>query len=359
MQLEHLALGEQGGYLSAFALEKNDNGTYQGEAVIRFANTWANDESIDLHLYAVYEDPATGSKRVLTEQTVQCHVSNASVRFTGKAPTAPSEIRLTGKPNQLEPKEVTLQEVLGVKSLADLFTDDETPDALTYSLLVSSTEGVTVRQAQQELEPTASSVETDSSALYAEIDLQQPVIVEFSAKGDVLITLYASDLVNEPPAEVSISFHVVSEMEIWALYAACGAAALIVLVILILVIVRVKKPAFGGGTVRCVACADTLAGSDINKLLMQSHAVKLYPFKKNKILLSQLLVMTRQAPLSTDTALVTENIEIAPGGKKGIILHYGKKAKKQLACKGKEAIPYGGLKEIRHGHTVITILNDR
>lgn len=359
MQLEHLALGEQGGYLSAFALEKNDNGTYQGEALIRFANTWANDESIDLHLYAVYEDPATGSKRVLTEQTVQCHVSNANVRFTGEAPTAPSEIRLTGKPNQLEPKEVTLQEVLGVKSLADLFTDDETPDALTYSLLVSSTEGVTVRQAQQELEPTASSVETDSSALYAEIDLQQPVIVEFSAKGDVLITLYASDLVNEPPAEVSISFHVVSEMEIWALYAACGAAALIVLVILILVIVRVKKPAFGGGTVRCVACADTLAGSDINKLLMQSHAVKLYPFKKNKILLSQLLVMTRQAPLSTDTALVTENIEIAPGGKKGIILHYGKKAKKQLACKGKEAIPYGGLKEIRHGHTVITILNDR
>ncbi|MDO4838529.1 MAG: hypothetical protein Q4B32_09050 [Clostridia bacterium] len=359
MQLEPLATGKQGECLSAFTLEKNDDGAYQGEAVIRFANAWANDESVDLHLYAVYEDHTAGSKRILTEQTVQCHISNANVRVTGKVPTTPSEIRLTGMPDHLESKEVNLQEVLDIKSLAELFTDDETPDALTYSLRVSSTEGVTVQQDQQELESITSSEEETASALYAEIDPQQPVTVDFSAKGDVQITLYASDRVNEPPAEVSISFHVVSEIEILALYAACGAAALIVLAILVLVIVQAKKPAFGGSPIRCVACADTMDGSDINKLLMQSHAAELYPFRKNRILLSQLLVMTRQAPLPSATALVTEDIEIAPGGKKGIVLHYGKKAKKQLACKGKEAIPYGGLKEIRHGHTIITILNDR
>lgn len=357
MQLEPLATGEQGENLSAFTLEKNDNGAYQGEAVIRFANTWANDESVDLHLYAVCEDQTTGSKRILTEQTVQCHISNGNVRFTGKTPTTPNEIRLTGTPNQLESKKVNLQEVLGVKSLAELFTDDETPDALRYSLRVSSTEGVTVQQNQQVLEPVASSEEETAPALYVEIDPKQPVTVEFSAKRDVQITLYASDMVNEPPAEVSITFHVVSEMEIWALYAACGVAALIVLVILVLVIVRVKKPAFGGSPIRCVACADTMEDSDITKLLTQSHAVKLYPFKKNRILLSQLLVMTRQAPLPPDTALITEDIEIAPGGKKGIILYYGKRAKKQLACKGKEAIPHGGLKEIRLGHTIIIIEN--
>ncbi len=360
MQLEPLTTREQGGYLSTFTLEKNDNGGYQGETVVRLADTWANDESIDLHLYTVCEDRTTGSKRILTEQTAQCNVRNTNVRFTGNAPTTPSEVRLAGMTDQLESKEVNLQEVFGVKSLAELFTDDETPNALTYSLRVSSTEGVTVQQDQQKLEPVASLEEEKPSALYENIDPQKPLTIEFSAKGDVLITLYASDLVNEPPAEVALSFHVVSETEVLVRYAIYGAAALIVLVILVLVIVQLKKPAFGGSSIRCVACADTLKDSDIRELLMQSHEAKLYPFKKNWILLSQLLIMTRQAPLSPDVASVMEDIEIAPGGKRGaFVLYYGKKARKQLACKKKEVISHGGLKRMDCGHTTIAIEDSR
>jgi len=207
---------------------------YQGEAVIHFANTWANDENVNLHLYAVYEERATNSKHILMTRSVQFDISNTNVLFIGKEPTTPNEIRLTGMPGQLESKAVNLQEILDVKSLTELFTDDETPDALMYSLWVSNAEGVTIKQNQQPLEPTTLSAEEAASAMYAEIDPQQPVTIGFSTKGDVLITLYASDLVNEPPAEVTLSFHVISEVEIMARYVMCGVAALIILVILIL-----------------------------------------------------------------------------------------------------------------------------
>ncbi len=355
MQLEPFAAGEQGEYLTAFTLEKNDSESYQGEATIHFANTWANNENVNLYLYAVYDDPTTNSKCILTTQEVQCNISNANVRVTGEVPTAPNEIRLPGMPDQLESKTVSLQEVLGVKSLADLFTDDETPDELVYSVRVSNAESVTVAQNEQVLESTVSSAEDTTSALYAEIDPQQPVMIDFSAKGEILITLYASDKVNEPSAEVTVSFHVVSEVETLVRYAVCSVAALMVLVILVFVVVQLKKPAYGRRTIRCVVCADTMNGSDIDELLMQSHGADLYSFKKSKICLSQLLLMTRQASLAPEMASIVDDIEIAPGGKRGIVLHYGKKARKQLACKRKDVIPHGHMKMISYGHTIITI----
>lgn len=127
------------------------------------------------------------------------------------------------------------------------------------------------------------------------------------------------------------------------------------LVILVLVVVQLKKPAYGRRTIWCVVCADTMNGSDIDELLMQSHGADLYPFKKSKICLSQLLLMTRQASLAPEMASIVDDIEIAPGGKRGIVLHYGKKARKQLVCKRKDVIPYGDKKMIKHGHKIITI----
>ena len=343
--------GLESGLLVTIPYIKNGK-TYSASSPISFDDKWANEAEVKLNIYTVYQDQE-GKYCLLEEESVQCKLQNNPPKLaSGIDPTSKEtiEVRLTGLPNQLNESDINLLEAFGIGSIKELFSDAETPDTLTYYLSVNDAEGVRVKQDETELTPT----ENDST-LFKINGSSQSLEIGLKSKGDKKITVSASDSVNEASAETSILFHVISNTELVIRYVLYCIAGLAALAIILLIIIKIRQPAFGDVWVKCVACS-IKAGSE-SMLSKAGNSINLKPFKKKKIALSQLLLMARQIALSQETSTLTEDIKIAPRRNGGIVLLFGKKAKKALNLKRKKVISSGERYSIRHDRTVIILEN--
>ncbi|MBR2661544.1 MAG: hypothetical protein IKE15_09105 [Clostridia bacterium] len=257
------------------------------------------------------------------------------------------EFELSGIPGRYTPKNL-MQEIMPEQSVFGLFQDDET-DITEIRMTLRPTSGITVNGETVE-------TETYECTLSGDADLPD---IQIGDTGEYILTLTASDGVNDSDSPAEISINVKSSFIRIAIYAGIGAFVLLLILIAMLIIRQKRKPAFD--TIRIKAY---MSGDDNpdhgNEMLEKSQSVPMGRYEKQGVDLATVMVLARQPEASASVTEVLEDIIVYPGRYEEVRLAFGKKAMSMIGRQSnQERIQKGDTIRFRVENTYVQFENSK
>ena len=251
------------------------------------------------------------------------------------------EIMLEGLPGQYQPVSL-LGSVMGDQRLIDLFEDPE--GALqSVSLTITPAENITLNEAPVMEQPI-------------KIDGKSQPDIQVISPGNYLITMIATDGVNESePVTITVSIKS-SFMRLITIIGIALAAAILITVI-VLIIIQKRKPSFGDVQIRCLLSEKPASGSE---MLQKGRVIPMKSFQKKGVPFSTLMVLGRQPEASSTVTDILDDIMVYPYHYDNIKIVFGKKAMEKIGRQdNQEKVEPGNIIRFRIENTYFQIENYR